>query len=198
MTNHQTFAQASGLYARYRPTYPPALFAYLAQIAPGHVAVWDCATGNGQAGRWATDLSVEQVRAAPPHPQVAYFVSSAESPAIQAKSCNLITVAQAAHWFDLDTFYAAARRCLRPGGVLAVWGYAAFSVMPAIDAVVAHTLKALDPYWAWGSRLLMDGYVDLALRLPRRIRHPRHFASNWIGICRISSPTSAPGQPSNA
>ena len=36
---------------------------------------------------------------------------------------DLVTVAQALHWFDKDLFYAECQRILRKGGVLAAYGY---------------------------------------------------------------------------
>ena len=39
-------------------------------------------------------------------------------------SISLITVCQAVHWFpDIEQFYERAKRVLKPGGVLAVFGY---------------------------------------------------------------------------
>ncbi|WP_211263129.1 methyltransferase domain-containing protein [Thioalkalivibrio nitratireducens] len=49
---------------------------------------------------------------------------------------DLITVGQALHWFDFPAFYAEAARVLRPGGVLAAWGYGLMQVSPAVDAAV--------------------------------------------------------------
>ena len=36
---------------------------------------------------------------------------------------DLVTVAQALHWFDVEAFYAEARRVARPGALIAVWTY---------------------------------------------------------------------------
>lgn len=43
------FSSASDNYQRFRPDYPAALFAYLAQISPAREWAWDCGCGNGQA-----------------------------------------------------------------------------------------------------------------------------------------------------
>ena len=43
------FSDQSQDYARFRPNYPPGLFAWLAEIAPQRRLAWDCATGSGQA-----------------------------------------------------------------------------------------------------------------------------------------------------
>ena len=57
-------------------------------------------------------------------------------------------MAQAVHWFDLDTFYAQVRHVGRPGGVLAVWTYSVFTVDPAVDEVVRwYYGDVVGPYW---------------------------------------------------
>ena len=43
------FSAQAGDYARYRPDYPPALFEWLAGIAPSQDIAWDCGTGSGQS-----------------------------------------------------------------------------------------------------------------------------------------------------
>src|SRR5688500_8140233 len=118
------FSGAASQYAAFRPLYPPALFETLA----GHVALrrkaWDCATGNGQAARGlarhfdhviATDASGEQLAMAPAHAGVSYARARAEEPPLRSRSLDLITVAQALHWFDRPAFFAEARRVLVPG-----------------------------------------------------------------------------------
>ena len=72
LTTHPTdhFSAHAQNYARFRPTYPTELFAWLASQSPGHRLAWDCGTGNGQAALGladhfvhvhATDLSPQQL-----------------------------------------------------------------------------------------------------------------------------------------
>lgn len=152
------FADAAAEYATYRPVYPAALYAWLAGVTPGRGHAWDCATGSGQAAValaahfarvTATDASAAQLAQARPHPRVAYAQAPAEASGLAAGSADLVTVAQALHWFDLDAFYRETRRVLVPGGVLAVWTYD--DVAPG-DAAVAAAWRAVtaaetDPYW---------------------------------------------------
>src|SRR5690606_26893711 len=100
-----------------RPTYPDGLFAWLAAESPGRVLAWDCATGNGQAALAlaehfeavvATDVSAAQLAHAPRHPRVRYAVAPAEASPLEDASADLVTVAQAFHWFDRDAFFAEA------------------------------------------------------------------------------------------
>ena len=46
---------------------------------------------------------------------------------------DLVTVAQALHWYDMDRFNKEVKRVLKPGGVLAAYGYA----VPMLDILQA-------------------------------------------------------------
>lgn len=48
---------------------------------------------------------------------------SAEKIEVEDHSVSLLTAAQAAHWFNFSQFYPEAKRVLKKGGVLAIWGY---------------------------------------------------------------------------
>lgn len=165
------FSSQSAAYARFRPGYPEALLAHICSQCTGFDAAWDCATGNGQiaavlAGRFrqveATDLSENQLKNAIQKPNINYRVAAAEAPLFEPASFDLITVGQAAHWFDLDKFYAEARRVLRPGGVLALIGYNLLTVDPETDALVQHLYAdVLGRYWDAERRLVETAYATL-------------------------------------
>ena len=169
---HLTFGAGGMTYAAARPRYPADLFAFIAAHCRAHARAWDCACGNGQAALGlanhfshvcATDLSAGQLAAAIAHPAIAYSVQSAEASAFAPASFDAVCVAQALHWFDLDRFWSAVQRVLRPGGVFAAWGYSWFTVFPPVDQVIDAVLRPrLQPYWAPQNRLLWDGYRDLA------------------------------------
>lgn len=159
-------------YAKYRPGYPPELFDWLASIAPGRACVWDCGTGNGQAAlaladRFlrivATDLSTEQIANAQPHPRVDYRVATAEASGLPDASCDLVTVAQALHWFDHARFNAEARRVLRPGGVVAAWTYTLLQASADDDqglgaCIADFNANVVGAYWPAERRWVDLGY----------------------------------------
>ena len=170
------FSAQSSDYARFRPGYPPQLFDYLFSLCSHFDSAWDCATGNGQiaaalAQRFrqveATDISANQLKNAIEQPNVHYAVGSAEAPSFGAGVFDLITVGQAAHWFDFDRFYPEVRRVLKPGGVLALVGYNLLQVDEPVDAVVRHLYRpVLGDYWDAERRHVDAAYASLPLPFP--------------------------------
>jgi SAM-dependent methyltransferase len=167
------FSTQAGEYQRHRPGYPTALFDWLAGQAPGRRLAVDVATGNGQAAialaeRFervvATEPSAAQLREARPHPRVEYRQESAEAIGVEGGSVDLLTAAQAAHWFDWPRFTAEARRVLRPGGVVAIWSYGNSLVTPEVDRLVADFSRdVVGPYWPRERRIVEEGYASLVL-----------------------------------
>ncbi|HVT05065.1 MAG TPA: class I SAM-dependent methyltransferase [Thermoanaerobaculia bacterium] len=166
------FSGVADTYARFRPEYPPALFEYLASIAPARHLVWDCGAGTGQASRdlarffervVATDASEAQIEAAKPITNVEFCVAPADSSGLEDAAVDLVTVAQALHWFNLDSFYAEVRRVLVPGGALAVWTYGVVHVDDsACDAILQRFYyDVVGGYWPPERRHVEDGYRSL-------------------------------------
>ena len=166
------FSSGASDYARFRPTYPSALFAWLASAVPRTHRAWDCATGNGQAAFGlaehfdevvATDASAAQLASATRHPRVNYSCATAERSALHDRSIDLVAVAQALHWLDLDAFYREAARVVVPGGVIAVWSYGPIEVDGEIDVVVGDLYRrTLGKYWPTERAHVDNGYRDLA------------------------------------
>ena len=190
MDNIQTFSRDSDQYARSRPQYPEELFQFLNEVSARHETAWDCATGNGQAAIScakyfaqieATDSSAEQIGHCIPHPKVHYSVCPAEHSTFADDSFDLIVVAQAIHWFDQGQFFGEAGRVLKPGGILAAWGYGWLEIEPEINALIASDLQQpIDRFWAEGNRQLVAGYRDLTLPFePVNLPQPFSMRVTW-------------------
>jgi SAM-dependent methyltransferase len=162
------FSRDSRSYAEFRPRYPAGLFAALAGLVARHDDAWDVGTGNGQAAVAlaehfarviATDASAAQIAAAEQHARVEYRVARAESSGLDDASVDLVTVAQALHWFDIPAFFAEAKRVVRPDGVVAVWTYGLLTIDPAIDGKIeTFEMQTVGPYWPAERRLVDSGY----------------------------------------
>ncbi len=163
------FSKHSSVYAYARPDYPSEIYRFLSEIVPSRDAVWDCATGNGQAAVvladyfdqiYATDASEQQIRNARAHEKVKYTVATAEASGLESESVDLITVATAAHWFNLDAFYGEVKRVLKPGGVLAMWAYCRFTTEnePVNALMQKMGREVLKEYWDPNLDRIWDGY----------------------------------------
>jgi SAM-dependent methyltransferase len=206
-TFHDHFSGVAATYAESRPRYHADLFVWLASECADHGLAWDCATGNGQAAvhladRFArvvaTDASASQIAEAAPHPRITYRTAPADESGLAAASADLVTVAQALHWFDFERFYAEVRRVLKPGGLLAVWCYGTFRVVdePAIDAAVQHFYGAtVGPYWPPERRHIESGYRDIPFPFAPVAPPPFVMRADWslpalAGYLRSWSATS--------
>lgn len=184
------FSSSAAHYARYRPGYPPALFAWLASIAPDRHRAWDCGTGSGQAAGplsahfahvVATDPSAAQLTHATGSVGVSYVAMRAEQAAIATDSASLVTVAQALHWFDQPAFYAEARRVLVARGVVAVWSYGLLTFHdPVLDEIVRRFHhETVGPFWPAERRHVDDGYRAIELPFARIDAPPFAMTASW-------------------
>jgi len=190
VTNAELFSSVARAYANFRPVYPAELFAWLARAAPRHEAVWDCGCGSGQASValadyfsvvHATDVAPEQVAAAKAHPRVRYAVAPAEHSGLADAAVDLVTVAQALHWFDVEVFYAEARRVARPGALLAVWNYPRPQFAdPVLDRRFLDFYNdVVGPYWPPERRHIEANYRTLPFPF-EELPHPEFgFELAW-------------------
>lgn len=176
------FSKQASDYSLYRPFYPQSLFEYLGSLTPHHDLAWDCATGNGQAAIAlasfynrveATDASEKQIEQAPPHEKIHYQVCEASSTPFPENHFDLITVAQALHWFNLDAFYREVTRVSKPGGIFAAWCYGLFNIDADIDERINHFYsETVGPFWPEQRKYIHDGYATLTFPF-KRIQSPR-------------------------
>jgi ubiquinone/menaquinone biosynthesis C-methylase UbiE len=162
-----TIAQA---YKDFRPTYPEAWYSWLLAHVARADRAWDVGTGNGQvAARLArhfreviaSDISDQQLALAPQLVNISYQQTGGRI-SCPDQSVDLVTVGQALHWFDLDHFYAEVKRVLRPGGLLAVWGYALIELEePFQEQMNDFYSREVGPYWDPERFIIEDHYQSL-------------------------------------
>ncbi|XP_058097406.1 uncharacterized protein LOC131242648 [Magnolia sinica] len=172
------FDKQADVYLDARPRYPSEWYSMLASRTLRHSLAWDVGTGNGQAAIGiadhyeqviGTDISEAQLKRAVPHAKVRYIhtpssIMDQELVSLLGgeNSVDLVTVAQAVHWFNLPDFYSLVTRLLRkPGGVIAVWGYNDYVISPSIDTALKRFHNTTLPYWDGNIRYIFDGYQTL-------------------------------------
>jgi SAM-dependent methyltransferase len=177
------FSKQSGIYLKYRPTYPAELFQYLSSLTQDHNLAWDCGTGNGQSAIsltqyykavYATDPSEQQIKNALPNSKITYKVEKAEQPGLEDNTVDLITIAQAIHWFDFDKFYTEVKRVLKKEGIIAAWAYGLPGISPEIDPVLKHFHdEIIGEFWQNENRLIDKEYSTIPF--PFKQLSPPHF-----------------------
>jgi SAM-dependent methyltransferase len=171
MTYEDHYSGHAHAYARHRPRYPDALFAWLASAAPGHELAWDVGTGNGQvavaladhfAQVVATDASADQLAHAVTRERVEYRSERSDRVSLSPSSVDLITAGAAAHWFELDGFYREVRRVGKAGAVIALFSYGPRDLADAIDPIVHRFQETvLAGFWPERIQYVHDRYTTL-------------------------------------
>ncbi len=174
------FSKHATRYAQFRPTYPPELYEFIYHHVKRFDSVWDAGTGNGQAARdlvkkfkrvYATDISATQIENAYQHERIFYSIANGSS-TFSDHSFDLITIAQAAHWFDIKSFSREVIRVSKPDGIIALWGYSLLTIHPPIDLLLHHFYtEIVGKYWD-----------------KERIHIDEHYESLYFPFQQISSP----------
>lgn len=171
------FSARAAIYSQFRPQYPQPLFDWLGSLVERHRLAWDCGTGNGQAATSlaayfdnvvATDASEKQIAQAAQHPGVEYRVATAYESGLAVRSVDLVTVAQAIHWFDRDAFYQEAKRVMHARGALAIWGYGDPMMESDELGAIVHQYNrgTIEEFWRPERQILLDGLrtIDFPFR----------------------------------
>ena len=189
MNGSRYFSTQAREYACFRPGYPALLFDFLADYCAQRVLAWDCGTGTGQFATSlahyfqsviATDASAEQISHAETRPNIVYKQASCEESGLADSSVDLVSVAQALHWFDVDLFFSEARRVMKPDGLLAVVSYGLPRVRGDIDSIIDqfHS-RTLAPYWPNERSHVDNGYTNLAFPLKQLDVPNFHMQESW-------------------
>lgn len=117
----------------------------------------------------ATDTSLKQLEYAPKLPNIRYeqtppVLSMAELEKLTPQgSLDLVTIAQALHWFDAPSFYEQVKWVLKKThGVIAAWCYTIPRVNPSVDSVFDrfYTVDS-NPYWDPARRFVDAEYRSI-------------------------------------
>lgn len=178
------FSKQSSLYALYRPHYSDELFTYILSFVKNKGTAWDCGAGNGQSALWlsgyfrkviATDISQKQLENAAKADNIFYSVQPAEQTNIESNSIDLITVAQAIHWFEFEKFYAEVRRVSKPNALIAVWCYSLLRISNDIDIILDEFhYHFLANYWDAERKYIDDEYRNIPFPF-KKINCPSFF-----------------------
>ena len=165
------FSKQAATYSKFRPSYPQEVFDYIFSMVENQETVWDCGTGNGQLAVglakefkqvFATDISQKQLDNATLASNIFYSIGSAENTVFANNSFDLITVAQAVHWFNFDKFYAEVQRLLKPKGILFLIGYATPRFEGGIQEKFQHFYtQTIGAYWDAERRHINSHYATI-------------------------------------
>lgn len=165
------FSEQADFYKKFRPQYPADLYREILKVTPGREKSWDCGTGNGQVASemsrhfkqvYAADISEEQLGRAPKLYNVHYRVERAEKTRFPNSYFDLITVAQAIHWFDIPLFYKEVQRVGKPQAILAIWGYGLMQISKKVDPLILRFYTdVVGPYWDPERKYIEDRYQTI-------------------------------------
>jgi len=196
------FSQNSANYALFRPESPAEIFYFLYDHVDNFDSAWDCGTGNGQVANtlatrfktvYGTDISATQLQHAQKRENILYKQERAEATSIPEHSIDLITIAQAIHWFDFDNFYKEVSRVAHPGALIAAWTYTTLQLTPAVNEVIGHFYWDITrPYWDKERELVDTGYSTIPfpfeeIKAPEFNIVKRYTLSQLIGYLRTWS-----------
>jgi ubiquinone/menaquinone biosynthesis C-methylase UbiE len=165
------FSIQAKTYAKYRPDYSQEIIDYIVSFVDNKDKALDVATGNGQVAAklakyfetvYATDISEKQLENAIPADNIIYKLERAEHTSFDHKMFDLITVAQAIHWFDFDAFYKEVYRILKPDGLFVVMGYGLFFTNTESERILHHLHEdILGAYWDPERRYVDENYQTI-------------------------------------
>lgn len=165
------FSKQSSAYSKFRPQYSNEIIAYIISFVENKSKALDVATGNGQVAYklsadfetvYGIDISQNQLDNAYVADNINYKAASAENTFFEDQEFDLITVAQAVHWFNFDLFYKEVYRILKPNGVIAVLGYGLFSTNSNTD-IILHNFyyNIVGTYWDAERKYLDENYQTI-------------------------------------
>jgi ubiquinone/menaquinone biosynthesis C-methylase UbiE len=176
-------------YSKFRPSYPAELFEHILSLVPNRDVAWDCATGSGQVAFElarhfkevkASDISSTQLMHAKRAPNIEYVQAPAEETPFEECTFDLITIAQALHWFDFGKFFAEAERVANFDGIIAIWGYEQSKVNPEIDAIFLDFYQnVVGDHWPEERTYIENMYETIEMPFEKRRNPDFKISEDW-------------------
>lgn len=165
------FSAQADDYSKYRPQYPQEMIDYIMSFVAKRDCALDVATGNGQLAAaiapyfttvYAIDISDKQLDNTIHKDNIIYKKQSAENTGFAPHQFDLITVAQAVHWFDFDAFYKEVFRILKKQGIIVIIGYGLFKSNKNTEAIINYFYNdVIGKYWDPERRYLEENYKTI-------------------------------------
>lgn len=131
--NIENFTGKAEYYAKGRPGYPKEAIEKIFQLVPSEAVFADIGAGTGKltikiaehgysvfAVEPNTDMRKQLDITLKPFEKSNIIDGTAESTTLLDNSVDIITIAHALHWFNIDEFKIECRRILKPGGLIIV------------------------------------------------------------------------------
>ncbi len=184
------FAEGAENYAKHRPKYPDELAKVLASLCPSNELAVEVGCGTGQFSHClashfekvlATDLSLEQIKQAAPHPNITFKSEPAEKISARDNSASLVVAAQAAHWFDLNKFYKEAKRIAVDQAVVALLSYGVLNIEgeAADERFQKFYWQEIHHFWAPDRKHVETGYQEFNFPFNELVLPPVNIVCEW-------------------
>lgn len=203
----ESFSKQSDKYAQYRPTYPAEVYEFILANVPRTETVWDCGTGTGQVAMnlsqyfdqvYASDIHFEQIAQAPKQDNIFYAAHPVEHCIYNDNSFDLITVAQAIHWFDFQSFYYHVNRVLKSDGLFVVLGYGLLRISEEIDTIIdSFYQNVIGEFWEDRRKYIEESYQTIPFPFEEQqtpefqhtvtwnLEHLKGYLSTWSAVKRF-------------
>jgi hypothetical protein len=111
---------------------------------------------------YATDISENQIAKAPKRSNIIYKVEAAEQSSLEENSIDLITIAQAFHWFNHKEFFKVAFRVCKQPAMISIWCYGLLNTDKEIyNLFIDFYENTLGSYWEPERKIVENGYRDI-------------------------------------
>lgn len=135
--NTENFTGKAEAYAKGRPSYPDAAIETIVGLAPSGTVFADIGAGTGKftvklvergysvfAVEPNADMRGQLAVTLAPFSNAKIIDGTDEATTLPDHSVDILTVAHALHWFNLDAFRVECRRVVKPGGlVIAIYNH---------------------------------------------------------------------------